>query len=29
MPIRVFKLMTPGNILRVCKGEEIGTVVEG
>ena len=29
MPIRVFKLMTPGNILRVCKGEEIGTIVEG
>jgi uridylate kinase len=29
MPIRVFKLMTSGNILRVCKGEEIGTVIEG
>ncbi len=28
MPIRVFKLMTRGNILRVCKGEEIGTIVE-
>jgi uridylate kinase len=27
MPIRVFKL-TRGNILRVCKGENIGTVVE-
>ena len=27
MPIRVFKL-TRGNILRVCKGEDIGTVVE-
>ncbi|HVY46865.1 MAG TPA: UMP kinase, partial [Minicystis sp.] len=29
MPIRVFKLTTRGNILRVCKGEDIGTVVEG
>lgn len=29
MPIRVFKLMTRGNILRVCKGEAIGTVIEG
>jgi uridylate kinase len=29
MPIRVFKLMTRGNILRVCKGETIGTVIEG
>jgi uridylate kinase len=28
LPIRVFKLMTRGNILRVCKGEELGTVVE-
>jgi uridylate kinase len=28
LPIRVFKLMTRGNILRVCKGEPIGTVVE-
>jgi uridylate kinase len=27
LPIRVFK-MTRGNILRVCKGEDIGTVVE-
>ena len=27
MPIRVFKLTTPGNIARVCKGEEIGTMV--
>jgi len=29
LPIRVFKLTTRGNILRVCKGENIGTVVEG
>jgi len=29
LPIRVFKLMTRGNILRVCKGEAIGTVIEG
>ena len=29
MPIRVFKLMTRGNILRVCKGEDIGTIIEG
>jgi uridylate kinase len=28
LPIRVFKLTTRGNILRVCKGEEIGTIVE-
>ena len=28
MPIRVFKLMTHGNILRVCMGEDVGTVVE-
>jgi uridylate kinase len=28
MPIRVFKLTTRGNILRVCRGEDIGTVVE-
>jgi uridylate kinase len=28
LPIRVFKLMSRGNILRVCKGEEIGTIVE-
>jgi uridylate kinase len=27
MPIRVFKLTTPGNIRRVCMGEEIGTLV--
>ncbi len=27
MPIRVFKLTTPGNIKRVCMGEEIGTLV--
>jgi uridylate kinase len=29
MPIRVFKLTTRGNILRVVRGENIGTVVEG
>ena len=29
LPIRVFKLATRGNILRVCMGETIGTVVEG
>jgi len=28
LPIRVFKLTTHGNILRVCKGENIGTIVE-
>ncbi len=28
LPIRVFKLMTRGNILRVCRGEEIGTIVD-
>jgi uridylate kinase len=28
LPIRVFKLTTRGNILRVCQGENIGTVVE-
>jgi uridylate kinase len=28
MPIRVFKLTNRGNILRVCKGEALGTVVE-
>ncbi len=28
MPIRVFKLSDRGNILRVCEGEDIGTVVE-
>jgi len=27
LPIRVFKLAEPGNILRVCRGESIGTVV--
>ena len=27
-PIRVFKLSDRGNIMRVCKGEEIGTIVE-
>ena len=29
LPIRVFKLAQRGNILRVCMGENIGTVVEG
>lgn len=29
MPIRVFKMTTRGNILRVCLGEHIGTIVEG
>ena len=29
MPIRVFKLTTPGNIKRVCFGDAIGTTVEG
>jgi uridylate kinase len=29
LPIRVFKLATHGNILRVCKGEDIGTLVDG
>ena len=28
MPIRVFKLTERGNILRVCRGEHLGTVVE-
>lgn len=28
LPIRVFKLSEAGNILRVCRGEPIGTVVE-
>jgi uridylate kinase len=28
LPIRVFKLMEPGNILRVCQGEPIGTIVQ-
>jgi uridylate kinase len=27
MPIRVFKMTTRGNILRVCMGEDIGTIV--
>jgi uridylate kinase len=27
LPIRVFKMTQPGNILRVCQGEEIGTIV--
>ena len=29
LPIRVFKLAARGNILRVCMGETIGTIVEG
>ncbi len=29
LPIRVFKLTTPGNIKRVVFGEQIGTTVEG
>lgn len=29
MPIRVFKMTTRGNILRVCMGEDIGTTVVG
>ena len=28
LPIRVFKLADRGNILRVCQGEDLGTVVE-
>jgi uridylate kinase len=28
MPIRVFKLSDRGNIMRVCQGEQLGTVVE-
>lgn len=28
LPIRVFKLTTRGNILRVCRGENLGTIVE-
>jgi uridylate kinase len=27
LPIRVFKLTEPGNIMRVCRGEPVGTVV--
>ncbi|HQP37758.1 MAG TPA: UMP kinase [Polyangiaceae bacterium] len=27
LPIKVFKLTTPGNIRRVCLGEQVGTVV--
>jgi uridylate kinase len=29
LPIRVFKLTEPGNIVRVCRGEPIGTVIGG
>lgn len=29
MPIRVFKMTTRGNILRVCMGDDIGTIVVG
>jgi uridylate kinase len=28
LPIRVFKLSTYGNMLRVCRGDDIGTIVE-
>jgi uridylate kinase len=28
LSVRVFKLTTRGNILRVCKGEDVGTIVE-
>jgi uridylate kinase len=28
LPIRVFKLMDRGNIMRVCRGEPIGTIVQ-
>jgi uridylate kinase len=28
LPIRVFKLTQPGNILRVCRGEPLGTIVQ-
>jgi uridylate kinase len=28
LPIRVFKLTERGNILRVCRGESIGTIVQ-
>jgi len=28
LPLRVFKLTERGNIMRVCRGEEIGTVVD-
>jgi uridylate kinase len=27
LPIRVFKLTQRGNIMRVCRGEPVGTVV--
>jgi uridylate kinase len=27
LPIRVFKMSEPGNIMRVCRGDEVGTVV--
>jgi uridylate kinase len=29
IPLVVFNLNTPGNIVRVVKGEEIGTTIEG
>ncbi len=29
LPIRVFKLATPGNLLRVVRGEAVGTLVHG
>ncbi len=28
LPIRVFKLSTYGNMLRVCRGDDLGTIVE-
>jgi uridylate kinase len=27
LPIRVFNLKTPGNIMRMATGEEVGTVI--
>jgi uridylate kinase len=27
MPVRVFSLHTPGNLLRICRGENVGTLV--
>lgn len=27
MPVRVFKLTTPGNVTRVCLGEDLGTII--
>ena len=28
MPVRVFKLTTPGNVKRVCLGEDLGTIID-